>query len=99
VVDHEFRDHVKTAPVSLPEKDPEVLEGAVGRMNPRVIRDVVPIILQRGRTEREQPDRRHPEIPEVVELAGQSLEITHPVPVTVAKGLDVDLVNDGILVP
>jgi hypothetical protein len=99
VVDHKFRDHVKTAPVSLSKEGPKVLKRAVGRVNARVIRDVVPVILQRGRTEREKPNRRHPEILEVVELAGQPFEITYPIPVTVAKGLDVELVDDGILVP
>jgi hypothetical protein len=46
VVEHELYDDAETAAVRLTQKSLEVAHRAVRRVNPRVVRDVVAIVLQ-----------------------------------------------------
>jgi hypothetical protein len=47
----------------------------------------------------QQPQRGDPEARQVVELAGQPVEVPDPVPVPVGERAHVDLVDDRVLVP
>src|SRR5262249_49896493 len=51
------------------------------------------------RTERQHPDRCDTEIPQVIELLGQSREIAHPVAGAVEESAHMNLINDCVLVP
>ena len=77
----------------------EVLERAVLRVDVQVVGDVVPIVLERRREEGQQPDARHAEPLQVVQLQRQSLKVAGAVVVAVEERLDVRLVNDRVLVP
>ncbi len=77
----------------------EVVERAVDRVDVVVVGDVVAVVPQRRRIEGQQPDRGDAEVLQVVELAGQPVEIADAVAVAVGEGADVDLVNDRVLVP
>ncbi len=81
VVDDQLGDHLEVPPVSLPEEDLEVLEIAVGGVDARVVGDVVAVVAPGGGVEGQDPDRRHPQLLEVVELGGQPLEVPHAVAV------------------
>src|SRR5687767_4164075 len=83
----------------LVEERLEVIDRPVLRIDRLVRRDVVSIIAQRRGIERQQPDRRHAERLDVVELVHQTLEVTVAVRVAVAERLDVSLINDRVLVP
>jgi hypothetical protein len=67
----------------------EVAKIAVRGMHILVLGDVVPIILERRGIERKQPDRRHSEILQIIELLGQPGEITNAVAVAVIESPDV----------
>ena len=56
VIQHHFDDHPDTTLVGSFQKCLEVVQRAVTGMDRSVIRDVVPVIPQRGREERHQPD-------------------------------------------
>ena len=99
VVADELGDHPQAAPVRLADELAEVAHRAVVGVDAEVVGDVVAVVLERRRVERQQPDRRDAEVAQVVELLGQAPEVADPVAVAVAEGADVDLVDDRVLVP
>ncbi len=78
---------------------PEVLERAVIRVDVLVIGDVVAVIAQRRRIERQQPDAGDAEARHVIELGVQPREIADAVVVGIEERLHVELVDDGVFVP
>ncbi len=99
VVQHQLGDHPKAAPVRLPQEGPEVLQGAVRRVDVGVVRDVVAVVLERRGIEGQQPDRGNAEILEIVQLLGEARDITDAVALAVTKCADVHLVDDRVAVP
>ena len=99
VVEHHFDDHPYAALVGSLEKRLEVLESAVTRMDRTIIGDVVAVVAQRRREKRHQPDSIDAQFLQVVELLRQAAEIADAVRVAIEKCADVDLVDDGVLVP
>src|SRR5690606_29450050 len=77
----------------------EVLECPVARVDLGVRSDVVAVVAQRRRVERQEPDRGDTELLQVIELRSQAAEITDPVAVGVRERADVQLVDDGVLEP
>ena len=96
---HELGDDPHAAPVALGQKAPEVAQRPVGGVDLAVVGDVVAVVAQRRRIEGKKPERRHSQPLQVVELLDQSLEVADAVPVGVAEGPHVELVDDGVLVP
>ena len=68
-------------------------------MHVEVVGDVVAVVAQGRREERQQPDAGDAQILQVVELLDQALEIADAVVVAVVERLDVQLVDDGVFVP
>jgi hypothetical protein len=99
VVDHQFGDHAQAAPVRLVDEIAEVRHRAEGGVDAVIVGDVIAVVASRRRIERQQPQRVHAQILQIVELADQAAEIAHAVAVAVEKRLDVQLVDDGVLVP
>ena len=77
----------------------EVLERAVRGMDREEVGDVVPVVAQRRGVHRQDPETVDAELGQVVEPLGQSGEVADAVAVAVHERLDVDLVEDGVLVP
>ena len=99
VVQHEFRNDAKPTTMRLAQKILEILQAAVGRMDRCVVRNIVAVIFPRRRTERQNPDNCDSEILDVIQLLCETGKISHPVIHAVIKRSDVNLVDDGILVP
>jgi hypothetical protein len=99
VVEHELGDHTEVPPVRLAEQRPEVAHRPVGRMDRLVRGDVVSVVAERGRIERQQPDRGRPQVANVVEPLDEPTQVADPVRVAVLERSDVQLVDHGILVP
>jgi hypothetical protein len=99
VVDHQLGDDLQVTLVRLGQHHPEIVQRAVLRMDVVVARNVVPVVTQRRRVERHQPDRVDAELLDVVKLARDALEVAHAVAVGIEEGLDVQLVDDRVLVP
>jgi hypothetical protein len=68
-------------------------------MDGAVVRDVVAIVAQRRREEWHEPYRADPQFLEVVELFFKPWKIADAIPVAVAEGADVHLIDDRVLVP
>ena len=99
VVQNHFDDHADAALVGGLEKELEVVEIAVAGMDGGVVGDVVAVIAQRRRKERHQPDGVDTQFLQVIELLGQAAKIADAIAVGIEKRADVDLVDDGVLVP
>ena len=59
---HQLGDDPDAAPVRLAQEQAEVAERAVGGVHLAVVRDVVPVVAQRGGVERQEPQRGDPEL-------------------------------------
>ena len=77
----------------------EVGRRPVVGMDRAIVRHVVAVVAERRRKEGEEPETVHAQLLEIVEPARQPREIADPVAVAVLKGADVQLVEDGVLVP
>ena len=96
---HQFGDDPDAASMRFAQEHAEVAERAVGGVHLPVVRNVIPVVAQRGGVERQQPQRGDPELLQVVELVDQAAEVPDAVAVAVMEGTDVDLVDDRVLVP
>src|SRR5689334_4405310 len=99
MVDDELGDDSQFAPLGLLHETPEIAHRAESGIDVPVVRDVVTVIASRTRVERQQPERRHTEIMQVIKTFGQSGKVANAIAVAVAEGLDVKLVDDGVLEP
>ncbi len=99
VVDNQFDNNFQISVVGFFDECLQLLNVAVGRIDAVIVSNVVAVVAQRRGVERQQPDGRHAEVFEVVQLFHDALEITDAIAVAVAKGLDVEFVYNGIFVP
>ena len=99
VIDDELGDDPQAAPLGLDDEAPEILHGAEIGIDRAVVGDVVAVVAAGRGIERQQPQRGDAEILQIVELLGQPGEIADAVIVAVGEGLDVKLIDDGVLVP
>ena len=81
------------------DEAPEILHGPEIGIDGAVVGDVVAVVAAGRRIERQQPQRGDAEVLQIVELFGQPGEIADAVIVAVGEGLDVQLIDDGVLVP
>src|SRR5437870_12364793 len=81
------------------KKGAKIIKGAEVRIDVEIIGDVVAVITQRRRIKRKKPDGRDAKLLEIIQFLDQATEIAHSIAVTVAKRLDVQLVDDRVLVP
>jgi hypothetical protein len=77
----------------------EIVQGAVGRINGEIVSDIIPVVLKGRRVERKKPDCSDAKIFEIIQFAQQSLKISDAIIIRVAKGFDVQLIDNGFLEP
>ena len=99
VVDHQFGDHPHPARMRRGDEAPGIGQRAVIGMHAAIVADVVAVVEPRRGIERQQPDRVHAQIGDVVELGDQAGKIADAVVVGIEERLDVQLIDDRVLVP
>ncbi len=99
VVDDQFGEDAQPACVRFLEQHLEVAQRPVRRVDVAIVGDVVAVVAQRRRIERQQPDRVDAEVLNVIELLNQALEVADAVAVGIEEGADVQLVNERVFVP
>ena len=99
VVHHELDEHADPARVRRRDQLAEVLHRPVVGVDAPVVGDVVAVVLERRREERQEPQAGDAEVLEVVELLHEPAQIADAVAVRVVERLHVRLVDDGVLVP
>ena len=77
----------------------EVLERAVAGVHAPVVGDVVAVVFERRREERQDPQAGDAEPLQVIELLGDPREVADAVVVAVEERPDVRVVDDRVLVP
>ena len=81
------------------KKRAKILQRSVVWINVEIIRDVIAVILERRRIERQEPERVDTEFLEIIELFDQPAKVSNPICISVVKRLDVQLVNDRVFKP
>jgi hypothetical protein len=99
VVEDEFGDHSQAPAVRFLEENLEITQRSTVGMNGRVVGDVVAVITKWRGIEWQKPDRTDAKLMKIVELRGQAREVSDAVAVAIVKRADVELVDDGVLVP
>ncbi len=99
MVDHQFGDDLEAPRVRLAHKSLKIAQRAVIGVDVLIVADVVAVIAQRRGVKRHQPQRVHAQLLQVVQPPDQPPKIAHAVLAAVAEGFDVQLVDDGVLVP
>jgi len=99
VIDDELSDDFESPLVRCVEEALEVLDRTVRRVDRLVRRDVVAVVAQRRRIERQQPDAVRAELLDVVESFDQPSKIAIAVRVRILERLDVGLIYDRVFVP
>ena len=89
----------KPALLGLLDEALEILHRPEIGIDVAVVGDVVAVVAARRGIERQQPQRGDAEILQIAELFGQPGKIADAVIVAVGKRLDVQLIDDGVLVP
>src|SRR5262249_50409833 len=99
MVQHHFDDDANPTLVRGVQKSLEVVQCAVGGVDGTIFRDVISIIAQWRRKEGHQPDSIDSEILEVIQFLRKPAKITDSVAAAVVESTDVNLIDNGILVP
>ena len=99
VVDDEVGDDPDAAGMGRLGQRLEVGDGPDGGMDLAEVGDVVAVVLQGRGVDGHQPEAVDAQLLEVVELGRQADQVAVAVAVGVVESADVDLVEDGILVP
>jgi hypothetical protein len=99
VIEHQLGDHAQPNLMRGVQKLFEIIQGPVGRIYGEIVGYIISIVPERRRIERQEPDRGNAKIFEIIQLAQQTLKISDAVIVGIAKGFDVQLIDDGFLEP
>ena len=99
VIDHELGNNRQASPVRFPQEALEVAQLSVGGMNACIIRDVIAVVSQRRRVERQKPQSRDTQLFEVIQLLGKPVEVSNSIGVRVVEGTHMELVDRCIFVP
>ena len=90
---------INDPPVCLAQQGSEVAHRPVRGWIRLVRGDVVAVVAERRRVEREQPHRRRAEVPDVIQPPDESGQVADTIGVAVLIRPHVELVDDGVLVP
>ena len=99
MIHNQLDHHLKASLVRRGQKLLEVLDGSVTGVDTQVVRDIVAVILERRRKEREKPEAGDAQVLKVIELLDQTLKVSDSVAIAVKKSPNVKLVDDGIFIP
>jgi len=85
VVDHQFGDHLDAAAMRLAHELAKFAHAAVGAVDVAVIGDVVAVVAERRRIERQEPDRGDAEVLKIVESLREAGEVADAVAIGIVE--------------
>ena len=85
MVDDQFGDHLEAEAVRLLQHVAKIVERAELRMHVLVIGNVIAVVFERRGVEGHQPDGIDAQVPDVLELGSQTLEISNAIGIGVQK--------------
>src|SRR5262249_1036318 len=77
----------------------KVLHRPIARMYVQVVGDIVAVVTKGRRIKRKEPDASYAEVLEIIEFADEALKVADAIVVRIGEGPDVQLIDDGILIP
>ncbi len=99
VIKDQFGDDTNAAAVGGAQQLFKVTQSVVDRVDGVVVGDIITVVpLWRG-VEREEPERRDPELLQVIEFTDQAAKIADAIGIGIGKSLDMQLVDHCIPVP
>ena len=99
VIRHEVDDRPHPELASFCDQRLGILERAECRVDRAIVDDVVARVGERRRIPRVEPERVHPERPEVGQACPDARQVADPVAVPIGEAPDVHLVDDRITPP
>ena len=96
VVDHQIHHDLQTALVRFGKQLVHILQGAEQRIDILIIGNIVAVVVLRRLVDRGEPHHVHAEVGEVVETAGDALQVADAVAVGILEGTRVDLVDHRV---
>ena len=99
MVEDQLGDYPQTAVMGRLHKVPDIRERPVVGVDAGIVGNVVAVVLQGRRIEREEPNTGDSEVLQVIQLFRQPANISSAIPVAIVKCPDMQLVEDGIFVP
>ena len=97
MVEYHIKHKTDAACLCLADERIHILHRAEARIDGAVVRDIVAVVLLRRDEERSQPEEVDAELPQIVELGGDAIQIAESVAVRIVEGFRIDLVNDLVL--
>jgi hypothetical protein len=99
VAEHQVDQHADAQVAGRADQLHEVAQRPEPGIDRVVVGDVVPVVTERGRVERHQPQGRDPQPGQVVEPPGQPGQVADPVAVGVQERRHVGAVDEGVFPP
>src|SRR5262245_985257 len=99
MVQHQIGDDAHTAAMRLIQKPTDISHRAVIAKDPSILSHVVPVVSERRREKRKEPDAVDSQPLQIVQLLGEAGKVSDAVAVLVEEGLPRELAEHGVLVP
>ncbi len=99
MIDDQLDHHLHVALVRRVKEQLKVVHRPVRRVHIGIVRDVISVIPQRRRHERQNPQARHAQVLQIIQPRHQPLKIADPVIVRVRERTHVQLIDNGVLIP
>ena len=99
VVHDQIHDDFYPSFVGSGEHAVKVFHGPELRHNVSVVRDVVTVVIIGRFVDRRQPDYIYAKLFEIIQMHGDTVQISDSISVAVLKGAWIDLVNDSFFPP
>src|ERR1700744_6535415 len=99
VVDYELNHYLHAALMSGIQKCLEITQGSVRWIYVCVICNIIAIVAQRRRKERQNPDAGDTEFLEIIKPCQKTRKIADAIVVGIGKCTNVQLIDDGVFIP
>jgi len=99
MVDDQIHDDLQPALMGFGEQLVHIFQCAEQRIDVLIVGDVVAVVVLRGFEDRGQPQHIHAEVGEIIEPAGDALQVADAIAVGVLEGARIDLVDHRVRPP
>src|ERR1043165_7454034 len=99
MVDDEFCDDAQVAPFRLGHEAAEITHRAEIWVDVSVVRYVVTVVAAGTGIEGQKPERGNAEVLQIIKTFPQAGKVADPIIIAVAKRLDMQLIDNGVLEP
>ena len=99
MVDDQIHHDFQTALMRLGKQFIHIVKRAEHRIYALVIRDIVAVVILRGLVDRAQPQHINAQVGEIIQAAGDALDIAEAIAIGVLEATRVNLVHHGVRPP